>query len=251
MTNETLRGKRRWPMLLGLLGATLISSPAAATDPSRLTILPAFPTPSDRVTITVAGFGLSCAGGPVFAEPMVDGETIRILGSPVDDPDSPCNPGGWREEFELRRLGVGTYRVDVQIGDGLYASKTFDVSAPANDRLVLHHSRFTVRVEWTEPGSGQRGAGHPVRLAESSGFFWFFSTANPEVMVKVLDGRSINGRYWVFIGPLTALALKVTVTDNSACINQAVPPCEPSKVYEKPAFDLRGIADLEAFRDIP
>jgi hypothetical protein len=54
-----------------------------------------------------------------------------------------------------------------------------------------------------------------VPLTEDSGSFWFFSPNNLELMVKVLDGRFVNGHFWVFYGALSDVAYEITVTDTT------------------------------------
>lgn len=39
--------------------------------------------------------------------------------------------------------------------------------------------------------------------------------SNPEVFVKILDARGVNGNYWVFFGHLTDLSYDLTVTENA------------------------------------
>lgn len=39
--------------------------------------------------------------------------------------------------------------------------------------------------------------------------------SNPEVFVKILDARGVNGNYWVFFGHLTDLIYDLTVTENA------------------------------------
>jgi hypothetical protein len=39
-----------------------------------------------------------------------------------------------------------------------------------------------------------------VPLGADTGYFWFFEDTNVELVVKVLDGRAINGHTWVFYG---------------------------------------------------
>jgi hypothetical protein len=52
-----------------------------------------------------------------------------------------------------------------------------------------------------------------VPLTADTGYFWFSSPGNVEVVVKVLDGRGLNGHFWVFYGALSDLEYKITVTD--------------------------------------
>ncbi|HYG62458.1 MAG TPA: hypothetical protein VEL74_07740, partial [Thermoanaerobaculia bacterium] len=58
------------------------------------------------------------------------------------------------------------------------------------------------------------GAGRVVPTAsDDSGLFWFFAPENWEMLVKVLDGCSLNGHYWVFAAATTTVQYDLTVTD--------------------------------------
>ena len=46
--------------------------------------------------------------------------------------------------------------------------------------------------------------------------FWFFSSDNVELVVKVLDGCRENGYRWVLMGGLTDVGVEVTVTDSES-----------------------------------
>jgi len=48
--------------------------------------------------------------------------------------------------------------------------------------------------------------------------FWFFTSNNIEVIVKVLNACSFNQRYWVFAGGLTNVAATMRVTDTRSGI---------------------------------
>jgi CSLREA domain-containing protein len=77
--------------------------------------------------------------------------------------------------------------------------------------LCLDEGRFKVEVAWnTKDGTG---FGSAVPLTDLSGYFWFFNPANVELTIKVLDGCSINNRYWIFLSGLTNVGVQVTVTD--------------------------------------
>ncbi len=84
--------------------------------------------------------------------------------------------------------------------------------AAADDGLDLHGERFHVTVEWRTP-DGTRGVGHPVPSTQQSGFFWFFSPSNLELMVKVLDACATSQRYWVFAAGMTDVEVTLTVED--------------------------------------
>lgn len=80
---------------------------------------------------------------------------------------------------------------------------------PSSTALCLLGDRFRVQVK--RSGVAQQG----VEVTSQTGSFWFTSSANPEVPVKVIDGTAVNGKYWVFFGSLTSLAYTVEVTDTA------------------------------------
>jgi hypothetical protein len=79
-------------------------------------------------------------------------------------------------------------------------------------QLCLNGDRFSVSVAWTD-FSGMSGSGTAVPLTTDTGSFWFFDAANIEIVVKVLDGRGLNGHFWVFYGALSNVQYTLTVTD--------------------------------------
>lgn len=107
---------------------------------------------------------------------------------------------------------------------------------PGPEQLCLHGDRFTVEVEWADPVAGTSGTGTAIPATEESGYFSFFTEGNVELVVKVLDGRDINGRWWVFHSGLTTVEYTLTVSD----IGHA-----QLETYTKPAGETCGEADLE------
>jgi ELWxxDGT repeat protein len=107
----------------------------------------------------------------------------------------------------------------------------------AADSLCLG-GRFQVEARWRDPRSGSAGAGHVLPLTTETGGFWFFSPANPELLVKVLDGTPVNGRFWVFWSGLTDVEYWLTVTDATT---------GAAKQYHHPPGPLCGGADTAAF----
>lgn len=53
-----------------------------------------------------------------------------------------------------------------------------------------------------------------IWASAQSGLLWFFDRDNAEVLVKVLDGCSQNGRRWVFVAPVTDVAFNLHVTSS-------------------------------------
>jgi hypothetical protein len=75
-------------------------------------------------------------------------------------------------------------------------------------------------------------------MTTDTGYFWFFNSANVELVVKVLDGTSVNGHYWVFFGALSNLHYTITVTDTQT---------GAFKQYDNPQSNLASVADTSAF----
>ncbi len=68
--------------------------------------------------------------------------------------------------------------------------------------LCVQNGKFQIQVDWTTPAAGD-GRGRASAMTLETGYFWFFSQNNVEVVIKVLDGRTINGHWWVFFGALS------------------------------------------------
>jgi hypothetical protein len=107
----------------------------------------------------------------------------------------------------------------------------------AQGRELLLGGRFAVEVSWRDH-QGRTGAGTAVPDTGQSGFFWFFDPGNLELVVKALDGRAVNGRYWIFYGALSDVEYWITVTDR-----------ETGEVrrYHNPSGNLCGRGDTSAF----
>jgi hypothetical protein len=101
----------------------------------------------------------------------------------------------------------------------------------------LDGSRFTVQVTYQLDGQSTAAA-QAVQLSDDTTAFWFFDAASYELMVKVLDGRSVNGAFWVFSGGLSNVEYTITVTDTLT---------GEVKTYPKGAGILASFADTNAF----
>lgn len=82
--------------------------------------------------------------------------------------------------------------------------------------LCLGNGRFRVQASWRVPSQGTSGQGTAVSLTGDTGYFWFFSASNVEMIVKVLDACTLNTHKWVFAGGLTNVEVTLTVTDTQA-----------------------------------
>jgi hypothetical protein len=80
--------------------------------------------------------------------------------------------------------------------------------------VCLFGGRFQVSARFSTANGGAAGNAHMVQLTDDSAYMWFFSSDNVEVVVKVLNGCALNGRYWFFAGGLTNVDVLITVTDS-------------------------------------
>jgi hypothetical protein len=83
---------------------------------------------------------------------------------------------------------------------------------PGDTTLCLGaNGRFKVEAAF-DTGS-QQGSAQGVKLTDETGYLWFFSADNVELVVKVLDACSYNQRFWIFAGGLTNVQVTLTITD--------------------------------------
>ncbi|HKD20251.1 MAG TPA: hypothetical protein VKG23_20550 [Thermoanaerobaculia bacterium] len=135
---------------------------------------------------------------------------------------------------------------DTQL-DGLSAALTpKDVRSPDTtasctadgETLCLNSARFQVTVAWSVPSQGKTGSGQAVPITGDTGYFWFFANTNVELIVKVLDGRPINGHFWVFYGALSNVQYTITVKDTQT---------DTVRTYDNPDGHQASNADTSAF----
>jgi hypothetical protein len=115
--------------------------------------------------------------------------------------------------------------------------------SPDKTTLCLY-DRFSVRVTLRANDSSPSVAGVATRAGDQFGLF----TAplltndpdNPEVLVKILDGRAINGKWWVFLGGLTGFDYEATVRDTFT---------RREKTYTKTQVLESGGIDLDTFEE--
>jgi hypothetical protein len=222
---------------LGLWAGVVLGCCAVA--PASAHVLLSFPAAafSDTPVPFVLRWGTqACGPGPFFADnvhPSVEATAVSgVFRIPWGEyPGLTCtefNPIS--EETAEGTLGIlpaGLYTLEVrdQNGDVLLASAQVRVydrppCESSESRLCLHEGRFGVAVGWRDFAGGE-GVGHAVPrdpelpFLADTGFLWFFRPGNFELMVKVLDGCSLNGHFWVFISPGSTVGYTIEVTDHS------------------------------------
>ncbi|HEV2064785.1 MAG TPA: hypothetical protein VGS00_09600 [Thermoanaerobaculia bacterium] len=198
-----------WATMGGLAGNFVRAFAAASALPSR-------------VFAGTAGNGVfeSADGGLTWAASN-DGLGLASVSSLVIDPVLPS------------LIFAGT-------SQGVFCAPLGQVAvtcASSARTLCLNAQRFSASVVWRAAGSAT-GNGQAFPITDNSGAFWFFDPTNLELVVKVLDGRSVNGKFWVFYGALTNVEYTLTVTDT---LTGAV------RTYFNPQGQLASFADTAAF----
>ncbi len=198
-------------------------------------------------------FGAPCAGSELCR--TVTGEPVTF----VDESDSSAREWTWdfgdgttsRLRSPVHSWSTpGFYEVVLTVSDGSgssSASRTVFVEAasPAGtcaadgETRCLRDSRFEVTAEWWSlDGDSGRAAVVPVGTNDS-GLLSFFGPENWEVLIKVLDGCSVNGRVWVLGASTTDLGYRIRVTDTATGAFRA---------YEnEPGSPAPAIVDVNAF----
>jgi hypothetical protein len=123
-------------------------------------------------------------------------------------------PGPWAFRVAGQPAGSeGSYT----IGLNCLLSDRENFCLPDASTLCLR-GRFSFRVRATDSRTGATIVAAPRRQNELYGFFsfpgWTGNADNPEVFVKLIDGRGVNDRWWVFWGGLTDLDYEITVRDS-------------------------------------
>ena len=106
----------------------------------------------------------------------------------------------------------------VAMDDFIYGEPQASATGCAGDGFTLcldggNSGRFKVTVTARAPSQSVAQPAAAVGITSESGAFWFFTPANLDLLVKVIDGRTINGKIWVFIGAASNIEYTVTVTD--------------------------------------
>lgn len=159
----------------------------------------------------------------------------QLLGACGPDPNDICNPdnddvdGRFAAFFDtISGFLTSTGNGSDCVGD--------------NDTLCLDDNRFQVEGTWRD-FTGGTGTFTAVPFTDQSGLFWFFDANNIEMLIKVIDGCSFNGNFWVFFAATTDVEYTVTVTDTQEDV---------TKTYFNPLGNPSpAITDTAAFATCP
>lgn len=178
---------------------------------------------------------LQRAGGSTPTLPLKPGSPALDAGNPAA-PGSPraCETTDQRGAVRPATLGAG--RCDL----GAFEKTTACVGG--GPFLCLSNNRFQVVATWKTP-AGATGSAQGVELTPDSGYFWFFDRTNVELTLKVLNGCSLNNRYWVFLSGVTDVMVTLTVTDTQT---------GSVKIYTNPLnHTFTTVTDTSAFATCP
>jgi hypothetical protein len=112
---------------------------------------------------------------------------------------------------------------------------------PSTTTLCLLNNRFQVTLTVNDPRVSGTGSAN----ATAQGDWGYFdvpaatgTTDKPVIFVKLIDGRPVNQRYWVFYGGLTDIQYTFIVTDKQT---------GATRTYSKATGTYDGRADTNAF----
>ena len=103
--------------------------------------------------------------------------------------------------------------------------------------LLLNNSRFQITAKWKD-FQNNTGCGTAVPISADTGYFWFFNSANVELVIKALDGRGVNNHFWIFYGALSNVEYDITVKDTVT---------GATKTYHNNSGSFGSVGDTAAF----
>ena len=202
-----------------LLSASFGRSTEAA---GAVMVLPGNPVAGRGVVFTMSGSGLVGSG---YRWEFGDGE-VSELPAPV---------------HVYAQAGEYPVRLTVETSSGpVVVSKTVAVSSATT--LSLNGGRFDVSMTARDQRTERTGEGQAIPENDLFGYFSIPALTsqpdNPEMFVKILDARPVNGQFWVFYNGLTDLDVTLTVREN---------PTGIVKTYRKDPGSACGGFDTSGF----
>lgn len=159
-----------------------------------------------------------------------DGVTVYSAAFDSDTTDTISEPAGiWSIDL----------RPELYLGAPDDAGRgRFDVSVTWQD----YDDRKGVGLVASLDAGSEAGQGEEVVLQSTdSGALGFFAETNWEVLVKVLDGRAVNNRFWIFSAAATDVGYSLEVVDTA---------CGRSRTFVNPVGrPSPAMMDLDAFHE--
>jgi hypothetical protein len=105
----------------------------------------------------------------------------------------------------------------VAAGGGVYDYENGGACAATGGSLCLLGGRFVVTAQAVDPRTGRLEVGTPLGQTDRWGYFslpgFTGDPSFPEIVVKLVDGTSLDGSFWFFHSGLTDLQYTVSVLD--------------------------------------
>lgn len=139
---------------------------------------------------------------------------------------------------------------------GLTTAAAAQTCTPSQTVACLVDDRFRLEVTWSDeagnpatlPAWGSGGDGVVALTYPATGarhvLFSFFEPDTPNLLVKILDGRPVNGQFWVFASASTNVAFTLTVTDTVGGGTREYE--QPQGTIASPFFDTSAFSALPA-----
>lgn len=207
-------------------GLAIAEAELCPTNPPTITTLsPNTGSAAGGTTVSVNGSNLDCASAVRFDQSL--GTIVSRAANQIIVRTPPHSAG-------TVVVRVSTPAGTATKSSGFTYSEASPTCSPSPTVLCLQNGRFKVEAN----ANGGTITAQSDTYSTVSGTFWFFQPTNSEMMVKMIDGREVNGHFWFYHGALTSLDYSIQVTDLQT---------GAFRTYSKPANSFCGGADVDAF----
>jgi plastocyanin len=188
------------------------------------------------------------AASEIRIERRLPGGPFQEIGSVAPGVESFVDsglPGGTTFQYRVRAVrtdGAAAFS-DIAAGATDGAAAPCNEANTGNNAICLGGGRFEATVQWHRSPADRRTGRILLPEAPNSGLFSSSPSADPQLLVNVLDGCTVNGHYWLYLATATDLELTVKVRDTQTGRTWA---------YFNPAGSVPApVRDVEAFASCP
>lgn len=218
--------------------------PGASYDGSMDYRIPAGQGVTSVPSLEIAWYSGTSCGALTFlsANSLVDGNTADGVWHRAESTYAPIAPAN--ATFASFRLNLSKLEAG-GTATAYYDNPVFKPQAPAaRPRPALPQQRSLSGDQHLPQLRRPERRGKLQAMTADTGYFWFFSAANVEVVIKVINGCGFNSAYWIYAGGLTDVDVQIEVKDTRSsageehCGNTLGTPFQP-------------IGDIQAFATCP
>ncbi len=227
-----------------LISACLPVTPGASYDGSFDYRIPTGQGVTSIPSLEIAWYSGTSCGGLTFlsANALVDGTIVDGAWHRAESSYAPTAPAG--ATFATLRLHLSKLEAG-GTATAFYDNIVFKPQGHCGttpDRLCLNQDRFQVTSTFLTYASVS-GVGMAQAMTGDTGYFWFFTPANVEAVIKVINGCSYNASYWIYAGGLTDVYVRMEVKDTRTGV---------TKIYSNPlGTPFQPIGDIGSFSTCP